>query len=257
MGSLVTDVVDCCAALHTQLDVLQNGEQGVQPSYESTYHEVHKQELDRVRSCVQSPPPGTFMHSDVYWASHTRVKGRRSDPRTPASVSVAYIPWTRVHDFVKGEEARADGPCKFVCQGRSSHKQGELKFPHWNSYSSVIRYLCNMYSHQHCACSTVTSFEQVRSLLQITLSNTPVVDPTPDVQVSLPVWTNRQCVTHPTGYDRHVPQETEARCERQIRSKWKGSHRSTHIREDARIRPTKGVPMLFCREATVLGAFGC
>ena len=129
---------------HTQLDVLGHGEQGVQPSYESTYHEVHKQELDRIRSSVQNPQPGSFMHSDVHWASDTRVKGRRSDPRTPASVSVAYIPWARVGDFVKGEEARADGPCRFVCQGRSYNKQGELMFPRWNSYSAVIRYICNM-----------------------------------------------------------------------------------------------------------------
>ena len=34
-----------------------------------------------------------------------------------APVLVAYIPWVRGHDFVKGEETRIDGPWKFVCQG--------------------------------------------------------------------------------------------------------------------------------------------
>ena len=150
MGSSVTAaVVHCCSALHTQSNAVENGEnaaeqthaamQGVQPTYESTYQEVHKHQLDRLRSCVQRPDPGTFIHSDLMWASHNRVKGRRSDPRTPATVSVAYIPWSRVQDFVKGEEARVDGPCRFVCQGRAFNKEGELMFPRWNSYSAVIR----------------------------------------------------------------------------------------------------------------------
>ena len=96
---------------------------GVQPTYESTYQEVHKQDLERIRSYVQRPEPGPFTHTDVTWDRLIRVKGRRSDP-TPL-VSVAYIPWARVDDFVKGEEARSDGPCKFVCQGTTFNKQGE------------------------------------------------------------------------------------------------------------------------------------
>ena len=112
---------------------------GVDPSYESTYQEVHKQDLERLRNCVQKPEAGTFTHTDLLWASHIRMKGRKSDPRIPASVSVAYIPWGRVQDFVKGEEARTDGPCKFVCQGTTSNKEGGLMFPRWNNYSAVIR----------------------------------------------------------------------------------------------------------------------
>ena len=181
-------------------DQTHGAKHGVQPSYESTYQEVHKLELDRIRSSVQRPQSGFFMHSDLMWTSHNRVKGRRSDPRTPALVSLAYIPWARVQDFVKGEEARTDAPCRFICQGRTFNQQGELMFPRWNSYSAIIRYLCNMSFEEHCACCTVTSFRQIRSLLQITLSRTPFVDTIPNVQVSLPVWTKRQCVAHPSGY---------------------------------------------------------
>jgi hypothetical protein len=150
METFVTDVVvHSCDGLHTQLQCLQNTNHGaeqshglmqiVQPSYESTYQEVHKHDLERLRNCVQKPEAGTFTHTDLLWASHIRMKGRKSDPRIPASVSVAYIPWGRVQDFVKGEEARTDGPCKFVCQGTTSNKEGGLMFPRWNNYSAVIR----------------------------------------------------------------------------------------------------------------------
>ena len=78
MGSSETDaVVHSCAGLHTQLDVLEDGKHAteqrhgpmpcLQPSYESTYLKVHKQELDRLRSFVQRPEPGTFMHTDLMW----------------------------------------------------------------------------------------------------------------------------------------------------------------------------------------------
>ena len=155
MGSSISGaVVHGSAGLHAQLPAVEYGQhaaeethgliRAVQPSYESTYRQKHNEDLDRLRSLVQRPHAGTFMHTDLMWASHIRVKGGRSDPRTPASVSVAYIPWERVLDFVKGEEARFDGPCKFVCQGITSNKQGELMFPRWNSYSAVIRWFCNM-----------------------------------------------------------------------------------------------------------------
>ena len=118
----------------------------VDPSYESTYHEAHKGEFERLRNLVQIPQAGTFMHSDLTWTRQIRLKGRRSDSRTQAPVSVAYIPWARVQDFVKGEEARTDAPCKFVCQGISTNEQGKLMFPRLNSYSAIIRCACNMTS---------------------------------------------------------------------------------------------------------------
>ena len=124
------------------------------PSYGSTYQEVHSKELERLRSCLQRPEPGSFMHADLQWASHMRVTGRRSDPRMPAEVSIAYIPWVRVTDFLKGEEARPDAPCKFVCQGKTSNKQGALMFPRWNCYSAVIKCLCNMSFDQNYAICT-------------------------------------------------------------------------------------------------------
>jgi hypothetical protein len=118
----------------------------VDPSYESTYHEAHKGEFERLRSLVQIPQAGAFMHNDLTWTRQIRLKGRRSDSRTETPVSVAYIPWSRVQDFVRGEEARTDAPCKFVCQGIASNEQGKLMFPRWNSYSNIIRCACNMRS---------------------------------------------------------------------------------------------------------------
>ncbi len=130
--------------------------QHMEPSYESTYQEVHKAEFHRIRSLVQTPHIGIFMHTDLVWTSHMRVKGRRTDPRTLAPVSLAYIPWAKVPDFVKGEEARSDAPCKFICQGAPSHDRGKLKFPRWNSYSTVRRCVCNMQLVCSCACFSVT-----------------------------------------------------------------------------------------------------
>jgi hypothetical protein len=203
------------------LHIHQNGNQGAAqthgpihgqgPSYVSTYQEVHKCEFERLRSSVQRPEAGSFMHADLLWATRIRQSGRRSDPRTPDPVSIAYIPWDRVEDFVKGEEGRPDAPCKFVCQGKTSNKQSALMFPRWNSYSALLRCLCNMPFDQHSAFSNVTEFGhfafclvtefgQVPSLLHITLSSINFVDPIPDVHVSLPVWTKRQCIAHTTGY---------------------------------------------------------
>ena len=124
---------------------------GLDPSYQSTFLEMHKVDLERLCALVQTPKPGTFMHKDLTWATCIRVKGRRDGPRTQNHVSVAYIPWVRVHDFVKGEEARIDGPCKFICQGTVSNQQGKLTFPRWNSYSAVLRCVGNMYFELHCA----------------------------------------------------------------------------------------------------------
>jgi hypothetical protein len=153
--------------------------QHLEPSYESTYRELHKAEIDRIRSLVQTPHIGTFMHSDVTWATHMHTKGRRTDPRTLAPVSVAYIPWARVEDFVKGEEARTDAPCKFICQGTPTNAKGRLLFPRWNSYSSVIRCARNMQLVFHSQCSCVTICSHGPTLLYMALTSTTCCYPRP------------------------------------------------------------------------------
>lgn len=162
-----TTSMGSCAELSTALDVIRDGDHAtertlrtplaVDPSYESTYREAHKGEFQRLLSLVQRPQAGAFMHSDLSWARQIRLKGRRSDPRTHAATSVAYIPWARVQDFLKGEEARPDAPCKFVCQGTPSNIQGKLAFPRWNSYSDVIRCVCNMQFQFHFPRCNVTT----------------------------------------------------------------------------------------------------
>ena len=119
------------------------------------------------------------MHTELTWASDMRVKGRRADPRTVDTVSVAYIPWARVEDFVKGEEARTDAPCKFVCQGTPINDMGKLKFPRWNSYSAILRCVCNMPLALQCACSNVTLSGQPSSLLYMILTVTTCCHPHP------------------------------------------------------------------------------
>ena len=116
----------------------------MEPSYESVYQEVNKAQFDWITSLLQTPNIGTFTHTDLTWTSHMRMKGMRADPRTADTVSVAYIPWVRVQDFVEGEEARSDAPCKFVCQGTPTNGKGKLKFPRWNSYSAILRCVRNM-----------------------------------------------------------------------------------------------------------------
>ena len=164
--------------------------QHMEPSYESIYQELHKADFQRIRSLVQTPNIGTFMHTDLTWESHMHTKGRRTDPRTNAPVSVAYIPWTRVEDFVKGEEARSDAPCKFVCQGAPSNDKGKLLFPRWNSYSAVMRCVCNMLVVFLNACSCVTICCQVPTLKHMALT-----------------WTNC-CSPHPTGITVNMDQMT-------------------------------------------------
>ena len=151
----------------------------MEPSYESVYQEVHKAQFDRICSLVQHPNLGTFMHTDVTWASHRRMKGRRADPRSADEVSVAYIPWARVEDFVKGEEARSDAPCKFVCQGTPTNEKGKLMRPRWNSYSAILRCVCNMQLALQCACSSVTVTCHVSELLNMILTETTCCPPHP------------------------------------------------------------------------------
>ena len=183
MGSFVIDaVVHSPIGMHNEDHVrvaTLHPPQHMEPSYESTYQEVHKAEFQRIRSLVQTPNIGTFMHTDLTWASHMHTKGRRTDPRTLAAVSVAYIPWARVKDFVKGEEARSDAPCKFVCQGTPSNNKGKLLFPRWNSYSAIIRCVCNMQVVFHCACSCVTVCCQIPTLLYMALTSTTCCSPHP------------------------------------------------------------------------------
>jgi hypothetical protein len=182
----------CCAELPTE--VLRHQDHGAQqtlsmplavhPSYESTYREVHKGEFERLMNLVQRPPDGNFTNTDLSWARQTRVKGRRSDPRTETTVSVAYIPWERVQNFVKGEEARSDAPCKFVCQGTPSNEQGKLAFPRLNSYSMVLRCVCNLQFEFHSACSHVTALKLRYDISYLTIPSIAFWLP----QVSLPVW---------------------------------------------------------------------
>ena len=159
-------VVESHGAMHTNAQLLPgehvafehaNGvSRGLEPSYDSAYLEVHKADFERLRSLVQTPEPGNFMHKDLTWTIQNRAKGRWDGPRSHVPISVAYIPWARVLDFVKGEEARIDGPCKFVCQGTPSNQRGKITFPRWNSYSTVIRCVCNIYSEFHYASFHVT-----------------------------------------------------------------------------------------------------
>ena len=82
----------------------------------------------------------------------------------------------------------------------------------------------------------------------MTVSNSTCGSP----QISLPVWTKRHVLEHTSGYKGYVPQETKIGLEGQIHSEWEGSLRSSHIREDARIWPAKGVPVWFYCEAIIL-----
>ena len=71
------------------------------------------------------------------------AKGRRDSPMTHALVSVTYILWAKVFDFVKGKETRTDGPCKYVFWGTPLNQHGKLMFPRWNSHSAIMRCVCN------------------------------------------------------------------------------------------------------------------
>ena len=204
MGSFVTNaVVHSSTVVHSEDHVLActldaseptlRPPPDLEPSYESTYQELHKAEIIRIRSLVQSPNMGTFMHSDLMWASHMRVKGRRTDPRTLAPVSVAYIPWARVEDFVKGEEARSDAPSKFVCQGVPSRDKGKLLFPRWNSYSDILRCACNMQFVFMRACYSVTQSCQVPTVFYMALTSITCCSPHPTgITVSMDQMTMRR-----------------------------------------------------------------
>ena len=116
MDECVIHAVDKLGAtLHSDVHLLADGHptsnqahctlRGLELSYESTYQEVHKANFEQLRGLLHTPEPYTFMHMDLMWATQVGAKGRRHGSTTHAPVSVAYIPWARVHDFVKGEEA--------------------------------------------------------------------------------------------------------------------------------------------------------
>ena len=76
----------------------------LEPSYESTYQEVHKADFERLRGLVQTPEPRSFTHKGSDVGNPDPREGFTDGPMTHAPLLVAYIPWVRVHDFVKGEE---------------------------------------------------------------------------------------------------------------------------------------------------------
>ena len=208
MGSSKASVIlNSSIELHSSGQDLRDGNHGTQqthrtsldvdPTYESTYVEAHKGEFERLRGLVQKPLAGTFMHTDVTWARQIGLKGKGIDSATLAPVSIAYIPWARVQDFVKGEEARSDGPCKLVCQGTPSNKQGKLTFPRWNSYSAIFRCVCNMRSEFHCACWDVTTLKHVCGLGVLTLLCTTCF---------LPIY---HCQYGPKDNASHIPMVTK------------------------------------------------
>ena len=160
MGSfVVAAVLNSCTELHSVGHNLGDGNPGGErthcmpvgqdPTYESTYRETHKGEFERVRSLVQRPGAGTFMHQGLTWARQIGLKGKGTNSTTHAPVLVAYIPWERAQDFVKGKEVRTDVHCKFVCKGSPSNKHGKLTFPRWNNYSAIFRCVCNKRSEFH------------------------------------------------------------------------------------------------------------
>ena len=80
MGNCVTyAVVKSCVALHNNVHLLADGHptsdqahctlHGLEPSYESTYQEVHKANFQRLCGLVQTPEPNTFIHMDLTGAT--------------------------------------------------------------------------------------------------------------------------------------------------------------------------------------------
>ena len=92
MGDCVAHaVVKSCVALHNDVHLLADGHPtsdqihctfcGLEPSYESTYQDVHKADFQRLRGLVQTPEPDIFMHMDLTWATHILPKGGGLVPR--------------------------------------------------------------------------------------------------------------------------------------------------------------------------------
>ena len=169
-------------------------------------------------------------------------------------LELAYIPWARVHDFVKGEEARSDAPCKFVCQGTPTNEKGKLMFPRWNSYSAIFMFACNM--HSDCDTCMVQCYTVVLPFfLAIYGSHSNHL-----------LWfpsDRYHCQYGPNDNASHIPLVTndmyhkkkKTRREGKIHTKWKGAHRSPDIRTDARIVAAKGMPVWICRQEIVPTAF--
>ena len=137
MRDYVTDVVvKSCVASHNDVHLLADGHPtsnqahctfyGLEPSYKSTYQEVHKADFEWLRGLVQTPKSYSFMHMDLTWATQIRAKGRRDSPKNHAPISVLYIPWARMHDFVKGEEALVPASLSVMAFHQTNNSGGAL-----------------------------------------------------------------------------------------------------------------------------------
>ena len=83
MNVLLTLVKSCVALYsahllaygHPTSDQTHCTLRGLEPSYESTYQEVHKANFQQLHGLVQTPELDTFMHTDLTWATQILPKG--------------------------------------------------------------------------------------------------------------------------------------------------------------------------------------
>lgn len=114
----------------------------------SYYLTKYGDRLRRMRDALQSPPPGPFTWKDIHWNLEVDKEVQCNDDgdddngalSKKESKLVAYIPWDRVEDFVKGEESgRKDVETTFVRDKRDPTNVGEKTHFRWNRLIDLQR----------------------------------------------------------------------------------------------------------------------
>ena len=97
--------------------------------------QAHQKNLiERLRDSTQHPPSGPFRFQDLVWTPHVSSRNGRYNTH-----DYAVIQWTRLADFVLGEQTNEVFPCKFTKDIFHQNYPNSLRNPRANSVAMAIR----------------------------------------------------------------------------------------------------------------------
>jgi hypothetical protein len=93
--------------------------------------------ITTLENVVQTPPNGPFDHENLLWEiiiRHTRMQ------QGLCLVEVAFIPTTRILDFIASEKGKDGGQCHFLCKTHIIHLDNDLQQLRINSAFEFSRF---------------------------------------------------------------------------------------------------------------------
>ncbi len=101
------------------------------------YEHGHQAKLQTLKNLVKTPLDGPFDYEDSLWEVIIRYIGTQQGLHL---VEVAFIPTTRMLDFIASEEDKDGGQCCFFCKKHIIHLDNDLQQLRIDSASKFSRF---------------------------------------------------------------------------------------------------------------------